>query len=456
MSDLLRISEIITSRKYLKVKLALVAALHILFLSTLNFVVYGEFFVFPYLVESGLVPYKDIIDQHFPSLMLSPINFHSLGIRAFDSMLALHFSLILLNHALLYNCSKHLFDDEATYVLPNIVYFATQPLFEGYVFWIDSLLAPFVLTAVLFVLIIKNGNGRASTVVILGLLAEAAIFLKQTAAVVAFWVLILFIYKKMYKNVLIFLLGMILPLSVLFIYINGLYVWEEFYYWTITFNLTVYSKMARSVDMVSLIKFLPIIFTAAYISIVNISKKSIEFMGGLFLLFLIIILTWVPRMDFIHLQPAIPVASIIVGSGSIILDYKKIGVIILSLFIAYNTFAFISFNKFTHDSLYSNYDLLIENINKETVAGDTIYVRGVGYELYAFTNTLPPNNYFVYELPWYKQALKSKITSNILKSRPKLLVFRDNTIDENDILEMIKSDYQKTVRIEDINIYKKL
>src|SRR3989344_4685077 len=130
----------------------LFALLHISLLSLIKFFPYPELFVYPYLAENGLLPYRQILDQHLPSLLMSPFNLYDLGLRTETSAKIFLLVSVLLTHLFIFLISKKLFKNTKFSFGPNIIYLLIQPLFEGNYLWLDTFLAPILLIAYYFCL----------------------------------------------------------------------------------------------------------------------------------------------------------------------------------------------------------------------------------------------------------------------------------------------------------------
>ena len=128
--------------------LSLIIFIHLYLLSRMIFFPYPELFIYPYLTQQGLIPYKQIFDQHFPGIMFFPINLASLGIDTPAEMKVLNYLLVISSHVLIFLCSKKVFklvpqnqknmpaSIKALHV--NLLFTIWQPFFEGNVLWIDS------------------------------------------------------------------------------------------------------------------------------------------------------------------------------------------------------------------------------------------------------------------------------------------------------------------------------
>ena len=86
--------------------LGLILLVHGLLLTKLIFFPYPELFIYPYLTNHGLLPYSQILDQHFPGLMFLPLNFDNLGMTSEVSARIWLISIVLITHILLFFCIK--------------------------------------------------------------------------------------------------------------------------------------------------------------------------------------------------------------------------------------------------------------------------------------------------------------------------------------------------------------
>src|SRR3989337_3529975 len=107
----------------------------------MEFVAYPEFFVYPYLTTAGWLPYRQIIDQHFPGLFFMPVNFFTLGFINPRSLKILSLLLVIFQSALIYRIAKSI--SSRVYPLIAMVTFALwQPFFSGNHLWLESFKLP--------------------------------------------------------------------------------------------------------------------------------------------------------------------------------------------------------------------------------------------------------------------------------------------------------------------------
>src|SRR3989337_1054294 len=107
----------------------------------MEFVAYPEFFVYPYLTTAGWLPYRQIIDQHFPGLFFMPVNFFTLGFINPRSLKILSLLLVIFQSALIYRIAKSI--SSRVYPLIAMVTFALwQPFFSGNHLWLKAVILP--------------------------------------------------------------------------------------------------------------------------------------------------------------------------------------------------------------------------------------------------------------------------------------------------------------------------
>ena len=313
--------------------LFLITAAHIFLLTKIFFFPYPELFVYSYLTKVGLVPYKQIFDQHFPGIMFFPVNLASLGVDTIFEARILHLGIIVIAHILLFLIGKTLLKSNLLALSGNLLYLVWQPFFEGYVLWIDLLVAPILL---LSFLLLTNKKYFYS-----GLFIGIALLFKQVLVPLIFFVcLFLFVdnlrqgFSKS-KHFLSFLLGLTTSVMLLVLWITNLKIWKEFVYWSLTFNLTTFAQMGRKYpNFHEIIKSLPIFGLGIFSLLFILRKKKSNFIIlGLF--FIGSLVFAYARFDFIHLQPALPFAILGIVTGLHILP-SKIRKPLLILFITFS------------------------------------------------------------------------------------------------------------------------
>ena len=447
--------------KYIIAFLAICVA-HLALLSKLTFFPYPEFFIYPYLTNIGLLPYEQILDQHFLGLMFFPINLATLGFDTPQEFLKLHLSIVLLNQFLLFTLTTKIFKTKKAGFLASFLYFLLQPFYEGNVFWIDSFLPSIFMLSALF-LILFFETKKTKHLILSGLTVGFSLILKQVALPL---IGVLFIYialKTNLKKAIPWGFFACLFTLIMLVHVISLGVFDSFFYWTVTFNLTTYRELGRKFASISqLIGYSFIFLPAILIGFVSWFRKSVN--SKIIIIFMLFSLLFAfARFDYIHLQPSLPFAIIIFTSLLIYLPKALsnsiviIFVLITSNFLLQNTI----FWKTGGIRFFGQKEQkLITEVYKYASEGDTIFSQGTTPHIYTLTNTRPPGDVFVYHFPWFLVEAEEKLLKGLTQDPPKVII-QDNTasVDDNNlnkfmpnINKYISKNYTKINEIEDINV----
>ena len=393
--------------------------IHLLVLTWLPFGPYPELFIYSYLTEQGLIPYTQILDQHFPGLMLSPINFFTLGFDDIASMRIMHLGLILINHILIYLTANILFRSQRKALLSNLIYILYQPFFEGYILWIENLVTPLLLAAFYFA--IKKGS--KNNLLCSGLLLGLTLLFKQVVVpMIAAIIIYLYLTKKDWIRFTIATAATSSLILIMSVYYQN---FPDLFYWTATFNLTTFAEMGRKYPTVgNLLKSLPIFGFALISIILSLFKKRSTKIDWLVLFFFGSLVFVYARFDYVHLQPALAFAALAAPLGILMLK-NVYQIAIITLFTVLAIYLTIPVARFYEgrDNLYfgEHEQLLAAKVTDLTQEGDRIFAMATTPHLYYLTNTLPPGDIFVFHFPWFMIEAEDRILDGIKKDEPKVI-----------------------------------
>jgi hypothetical protein len=392
-----------------------VQLLHLLYLWVLEFIPNPEFFIYPYLASSGWLPYRNIIDQHFPGLWLLPVNFFTIGFNNPTSYKVLLLLVVLIQSVFLVWLARKLFP-RTRVALYTVLFFAVwQPFFAGSNLWIDLFLPLFTLPAFYFT-VRKNW-------LLTGLFLGLGLLFKQNL-VVLLLVPLYFIFKSPnpWKKLLDMVFGIILPWIPVILFIRANNLWPDFYYWTVVFNLTVYPKLsALAPSVTDLIKIIfPLgLAVAAFIRL----RKTGKFIYLIFIWSLLSVIASLSRFDLDHFQPAVPFLCLGLGIWADSLK-PKFRYLLIGLSVFWSLWLTLRHQPLLQTAYFDkNFSTEISEIKKLTRPGDVIFVLGSQPILYSSTGTFPPDNYFAFSLPWYFSGNINKNIYNLFVDPPKLVVF---------------------------------
>ncbi|MBI5358645.1 hypothetical protein HZB69_03425 [Candidatus Amesbacteria bacterium] len=382
--------------------------IHATILWILQFSPYPELFIYPYLTTNGLLPYKQILDQHFPGLMFFLINFHSLGFSDPQSFHILLILIAIINSVWVYKISKS--------QLAVFFYMLWQPFFEGNQLWLDQFLPLFTLPAFWFF----TNNKLALS----GLLLGFGVVFKQTLIPLVAFAGIYLLFQKKFRDFTWFGIMSVLPSLVMLLYFYSKGILTDFWYWTVQFNLSTYASGGRLAPTFS--ELLKLSLPVLIIIFAWIRSKNRKYLFLLIGWMLFSIIGGIARFGFIHLQSAIPYFSIICGLAFIHLwkINKKIFLVLTIICTLWIGWFYLKQKDFFTTRFFEPESLrLVSEIKNVTEPGDKIFLLGIQPHFYALTNTLPAGNIFVFQFPWFLEKSGSRILVSLKKESPKLVVY---------------------------------
>jgi len=401
--------------------------LHSWVLNSITFFPYPELFIYPYLTKIGLVPYTQILDQHFPGLMFFPVNLATLGMSTPEIAKYWQSGIIGIEHVLIFLAGVAIFKSRSRALIGNVLFLLWHPYLEGYVLWIDSFVSILLLGAFLSYYLWSHNNKTNYLLVASFSLGFALIF-KQVVVPLILFVAIYGYFKHFsWRNFWIFSIGVGAAPALMLGFIINIEALPDFIFWTATFNLTTFAQMGRKFPAVGQLARISGIFGFAVFSwLVLLQKKSsneaillgIFFLGSLFFAY--------ARFDFIHLQPALPFAILLMVM--FIDRYKLLSFFAFPLYLIYALIILIPFYKGSLGGgtlFFGEKEAKVaEVVRLNANAGDSIFALATTPHIYQLTNTRPAGDIFVFQFPWFMTVAEQRIL-NGLKNDPPRVVIRD-------------------------------
>lgn len=399
---------------------------HLFIVGKLTFFPYPELFVYPYLAENGFLPYRQIFDQHLPSFLMSPLNFTDFGFTTADSFRILQLVVLAFTHLILFKISLLLFKKRKLILIPNLFYLLLQPLFDGNIFWIDSLISPILLISLLSALIFIEKKFLVNAF-LTGLGVGFSIFFKLTFILLLPALAFIFLSKtRSYKGVIMFLVGGMIFLFFTLIWIIKRDLLNEFFYWNFQFNFEIYRQMAFKLPTLSQIIRLFLYFFPIILVTRHVFDKKIMLLTCFFIISCLLV---VPRFEFIHFQPALAFAILllVILLTKTNLFFQKIYLIIFILI----TFIWsIHFYRSHKGNLVYFFDSqtweIAQKVSQFTAENDRIFILGAQPTIYVLAERLPAGFVYSANLPWNMIIIEGKLLNSIIKDKPRIIV-RDST-----------------------------
>lgn len=400
-----------------------------------------EFSLYPYLTSSGLLPYKDIIDQHFPSLFFGTF---SLPFAFVDSSIKLLLLLIGLNFLTTYLLSVTLKKlGVANYQLWTLISSLVLIFFSANTLWIETFVC-FLLSVLFYLNTSKNIIFSISS----GIIISQIILLRPTM------VFFLFVYfLVLQKHKLYSFIGGFIGLGLSFWYLVEKKILVDFYQVVVVFNRDVYSTVqSQSPTTRQLLSLILIVLI--FLSFNAWKKKFLYAILGLSTIVLIY-----PRFGLEHLQVFGLVFVYILSQLN--LKTKQVLAILLIAILLGGQSLFSIF-KVVYGNYFYTADILHIASQVKQLPEKKIYLYGASDLIYQLAEKLPPDNYYLPSLPWYinyppfqdklKQSLKNTMTVII---DPEFSVDGHKLIDTTpELLSYIKMNYYLDRKIKHLEIYK--
>lgn len=440
-----------------KFVLIIIILVHIFILTKLIYFPYPELFIYPYLVNHDLKPYSQILDQHFPGLMFLPLNLDNLGMNTPETARIWSIAIVVIIQITLFFIGSEIFKSKFKALLVNILFVVWQPFFEGWVLWIDSFLPLLLLPA--FYALFKN------KFFISGILLGLAIVFKQTIIPLSLFVLVYIFWKRCSPSICLkYLGGLLIPVSLMVIYLISIGVLGDFWYWTVSFNLTTYAKFGRGEGpTLAHLSRAILVFGLPFLILRKINLTAVQIL----LIFLIGSLVGLTtRFDFVHFQPALPFALL-----SFVFVLGRLGGVgrlgVISLYSLVALWWLIIFYKghlgdrvIAFDADTKNLAAKIRNYTKQR---EKIFVFGAAPHLYQMSDTLPAGDIFVFQFPWFLKVAEGRILEGIEKDKPQIVISdRTVKIEEKKIIEFapnidqyILENYEKIDNVGDAEILRR-
>lgn len=388
---------------------------NVLILSKLNFLPYPELFVYPYLTNHGLIPYRDILDQHFPGLMFFPINLGTLGMTTPEIARLWQYGIVIVTHLILYLVAKRFLGMKA--ILANIFFALWQPFFEGWVVWIDSFLPIFTLSALYFL----KGKKYFWTGIFLGF---ALLFKQVLIPLIALVGIYLLFKERKFTTLATFGLGVLIPTSFLIFYVNNLDIWKDFVFWTITFNTTTFAQMGRKYGTLSEWGRVMGVYGFSLFAFLDKKIKEDTLLTGLFLVGSLASIY--ARFDFVHLQPSLPYVALLSAISISWLIKRKYLKALIAIYALASIFLLSQFYRgHPGDKIFffgATEKKITTKIQELSKPDEKIFALGTLPHIYQLADRLPSGNIFVFQFPWFMIEAEDKILSGIVNDPPRVVI----------------------------------
>ncbi len=391
----------------------------------LPFTYWPEMLNWPFFINRGWLPYKDIIIVHTPLLPYTLIWFYN--IFGFTTQ-SLHLFGSLLLAIMVYLVAKNVSNVTKSIETGNTVgllfaFFAFS--FSGNHVWFESFLTPFLL-AIFYLQFRYLREKNPWLLFAAGLLLSLAFLTKQTTLYIVPASLIFLIKERRYS--IFFVTPLILVFSLVFLFLTVQGTWPDFFHWAIRF---VFFKpfLNRPTDTFTLLPnirqgfLLTIFFSTAFFSL----WKNRQFWVLSAVIWMIFSLLFsFPRFDYFHLIPALAFFSIAISPLVVKQKFLVIFLVLIAALIFWKNISYY------HSFLDPKEITIADTINKSYSNKSLLVINGPD-QLYFLTNRLPANKPWLPQLPWYFSYYgDGQFLNDIQKPSAEIVVFQpyqDKSVD---------------------------
>lgn len=403
-----------------------------------------EFTLYPYLVSRGFLPYANIIDQHFPSLIFGPFSFPPwLTVNPQPLLTVFGFLTALTDLFLFLSLVRRGIKSPQIWLL---VWIVVSYWFSGNTLWLESFITFYL--AIIFFL---GRNHKPMIGLSLGFLFSLVLLVKPTLFP---FLVLLFIYQKLILDRQ-FIIGFILPLLVTFLFLTKFSILSDFFNLTSAFNRDYYIKYAAKIPTPRQIIETAIVFLPPVLIFLR-RRKYLPI-----LLILLAVVPMFPRFEYIHLQPALfTILFLVAGELNLTIFLLVPACIILLAFSLYKNL------RHNFGNFYLDRQTLRVATALKSRPGDFLFVMGGNDLLYPLSNRVPPGLTYLPPLPWYwknESFAKKAILSLTISPEALVLIKNNATIDGVNIDKstgligkFIKDNYQEVGAIENYRLYQRV
>lgn len=401
-----------------------------------------EFSLYPYLIQKGLVPYRDILDQHLPSLFFGQFSLPYFAVNSPTKLLVILLFLSLGTIYFLQETLKNL--KVKDYQLWTLIYAFLTVFFAANTLWVESFVV--FLLSIGFYLNCKNDKLSGF---VLGLIASQVFLMRPT--ILIFLLLSFFVFLK---HKIISLIGLFFGMALSASYLFRYQILTDFYELAIIFNKDIYSFVQDPIitkrQIISLV-----IMIVTFLFFTLKAKRWWLALIGLSTLLLVY-----PRFGLEHLQ-VFSFIFVYLLSQTINYKHQILFIFILSVAVSLPVWLTISTQR------YGNYfyppQIFAQAEKARQLPGSSLYLYGASDLFYQLSNKVPSGNFYIPSLPWYLnyQKFQDRLTKNLSNHPGYILVDPHFSVDGQklidstpDIYSYIKMNYTLEGYIDHLEVYK--
>ncbi len=374
-----------------------------------------EFTLYPFLTSRGFLPYQNILDQHFPTLLFGPFSLPAFLTTNPWPLLAVFVCVLLLTDVFLYAALVR--SKVSKPLVWLVLYIVSSVYFSGNILWLETFVN-LLLSAWIFL----SFSPKRLHYFVSGFLISQIILIRPTLIPA---VTVLFFGLSLPLTIPLLLGGFVgLAIPALFLVRFGLV--PDFIRLAIDFNRESYPTgaillPAKRQVIILLAWILPTI--ASFIK----NKKYLFLLSVIFMFVLV-----VPRFGYEHLQPLFLVVTLLWAFTAV-----KPGLLVYLLIVIVFGLNLVASIRHSYGNYFLNPQVLEISADIAKLPQSNIYLLGASDLIYPLSGKTPPNYTYLPSLPWYfnQSDFSSKVIESLSDKTTPVVVDYSATVDGYNVVE---------------------
>lgn len=374
-----------------------------------------EFTLYPYLTSRGFLPYQNILDQHFPTLLFGPFSLPAFLTENPWPLLAVFIVVLCLTDIFLYAALiRGKVGKPLTWLF---LYIVSSVYFSGNILWLETFV-----NLLLSVWMFLSFSKKRIHYFVSGFLISQIILIRPTLVPAA---IVLFLGFSLPITIPL-LLGGFLGLAIPTLFLIRFDLVSDFIRLAIDFNRQSYPTGAILLPAKRQIVLLVAWMLPAVSSLAK--NKKYYFLLSISLLFVLV----VPRFGYEHLQPIFLVTVFLWALAT-----TKPNLSVYFLIVIFFALNLVSTVRHPYGNYFLTPEVVEISHDLAMLPQNNIYLLGASDLIYPLSGKTPPNYTYLPSLPWYfnQTDFSSRVIESLSDKNTPVVVDYSATVDGYNVVE---------------------
>lgn len=407
--------------------------LHLLLLFFTRFTLWPEMVVYPYLLNSGFLLYRDIINPYPPLFPYLLALFSSLfGYQPLPYQILTWFLILITDIAIFLGAAKITKSLKAA-LFSTLFFVVLSMPFGVNGLWFDLIQTLPVVVAVYF--FARHLEKKIDNIDLLlsSVFLATAFFIKQQALWLILWFLAVLLYrersniKRLARSAFVLIAPLIIGLGIEVFFISRQNLLGDFLTWTVYLPFFKASQIPGYIFLPTLRQAATsiLLFSIFLPLILERNSKQVFYL----LTAMVLLLFAYPRFDYFHLIPSLAVLSLVFGLSIGSVKKPKALLIVPAMVLVFFFALTIRYleRNWTRQVRFFEKDVLkaANTLQKVNPKGKPIFLQNVSGQILVISQTLPTKPW-ADSFPWYLEipGTQEKVLAGILNEKPDLVIYK--------------------------------